>query len=358
MKSRNTLFDFILREWLLFASVLGLVATSLYLKRPPVFSTSEIQVLFLLWVLFVAVKGLENSGLISNIAQSIEKGRLIPLKLVAAAFFMSMVITNDIALIVIVPLTLSINTSRKDILVILEALAANAGSAFTPFGNPQNLFIYWFYHIDPTDFVTSIAPFSFFFLALLLAVSFVVKTQNDKKVQPRKVLIERTAYVYGGLLFVVVLTVFRVIPVVSGALVLAYAFVFNRKSLRVDYSLLLTFLCFFGLTENIRILLTARLEHSGHIFILSALTSQVMSNVPVALLFAKFTTQWKALLWGTNVGGYGNIMASFANIIAYKLYVGHESSNNIASFTIKFIGIGYVMFFVGMGLYWAIEVWF
>jgi len=353
MKPYNALLDFILREWILFASAVGFMATSLYSQRPPAFSLSDIQVLFLLWVLFVAVKGLENSGLILKFSRSIEKGRLIPLKLVAATFILSMAVTNDIALIVIVPLTLAINTERKDILVILEAFSANAGAALTPFGNPQNLFIYWYYHIPPANFIASIAPFSFFFLAILLAASVTVKTTHDRT-QAESTLISRTAYVYGSLLIIVVLTVLRVLPIVASAIVPVYALVFDRKALRVDYGLLFTFLCFIGLAENIRGLLASSLEHPGHIFILSALLSQVMSNVPAALLFTKFTTQWKALLWGTNVGGFGNLVSSFANLIAYKLYISHEDRSKLVPFTIKFIGLGYVMFFLGMGIYMAI----
>jgi Na+/H+ antiporter NhaD/arsenite permease-like protein len=104
-------------------------------------------VLFILFVLFVVVKGLQRSGLLLRLSQRIEGGQFIPLKLVIATFCLSMLVTNDVALTVIVPLTLFLNIDRKDVLVILEALAANAGSALTLFGNPQNLFIYWFYQI-------------------------------------------------------------------------------------------------------------------------------------------------------------------------------------------------------------------
>ncbi len=343
-----------LREWLLFVSAAGLAATSIYVRGFPAFSLSDIQVLCLLWVLFVAAKGLEHSGLILQFSRSIETGQFIPLKLVAATFILSVIVTNDIALIVIVPLTLAINTEKKDILVILEALAANAGAALTPFGNPQNLFIYWRYHIPPADFISSIAPFSLFFLAILLIASIAVRTANDVKAQYENILISHTAYVYGVLLVIVVLTVLRVLPITASAIVPIYALVFDRKALRVDYGLLFTFLCFIGLAENIRGLLTSSLEHPRHIFMLSALLSQVMSNVPAALLLAKFTTQWKALLWGTNVGGFGNLISSFANMITYKLYIRHAGRSELAPFTIKFVGMGYAMFFLGIILYMII----
>ena len=133
LKVKRTFIDFILKEWLLIASGVGLAITSVYTKHFPVYSIQELQVLFILFALFIAVNGLQHSGLILKIAQSIEKGEAIPLKLVATTYFLSMLVTNDLALIVIVPLTLSLNINRKDILVILEALAANAGSALTPF---------------------------------------------------------------------------------------------------------------------------------------------------------------------------------------------------------------------------------
>ncbi len=348
---RKFLYYF-LKEWLLAASAVGLLATSVFMKRVPVISVSEVQVLFLLWMLFVSVKGLENSGLISGLSRFIERGRFVPLKLVAATFFLSMIVTNDIALVVIVPLTLSLRIDRKDLLVIMEALAANAGSAFMPFGNPQNLFIYWNYHITPIEFVTQIAPFSLFFLAVVLGLSLLLKPvdrcENDNT---RNYAVTPAASLYAVMLLVVVLAVFRVVPVITGALLLAAVFAFDRKTLHVDYALLFTFLCFIGLADNIGIMLASRLKHSGHVFLLSALSSQMMSNVPAAVLFAGFTTRWRALLWGVSVGGFGNIIASFANVIAYKMYVGYADRREIAGFSVKFVCAGYVMFFLGIGLY-------
>ena len=99
----------------------------------------------------------------------------------------------------------------------------------------------------------------------------------------------------------------------------------------------------------------ANLENAGHIFIFSALASQVISNVPATLLFAKFTTQWKALLWGANVGGFGSLVGSLANLIAYRLYTSHKDTHNPAAFTTKFIIIGYLAFFIGIGLYFGME---
>ena len=318
MKAQSIFIDFVLKEWLVIASGVGLVLTSIYTKRFPVYSIQELEVLFILFVLFVAVNGLHNSGVILKIARKIEKGSAIPLKLVAATFFLSMLVSNDIALIVIVPLTLSLNINRKGILVILEALAANAGSALTPFGNPQNLFIYWFYDIHPVRFIETIAPFSLAFLIILMFLSlFVQTTSNEQATSGQK--INKNAYIYGGLLFVILLTVLHILPVVTGFLVIIFALLFDRKALHIDYTLLFSFFFFFGVAENMKLVLASEMSHSGHIFLFSALLSQVMSNVPATLLFAKFTTNWEALLWGVNAGGFGSLFGSLANLIAYKI---------------------------------------
>ena len=130
MKAKSTFIDFVLKEWLVITSGVGFILTSFYTRHLPVYSIKELQILFILFVLFVAVNGLHNSGAILNIAQKVERGKHIPFKLVITTFFLSMLVTNDIALIVIVPLTLSLN---------------------------------WFYEIQPVRFIEKIAPFSLFF---------------------------------------------------------------------------------------------------------------------------------------------------------------------------------------------------
>ena len=350
MKTQASFIDFVLKEWLLVASGVGLVLTCLYIKRLPEYSANEMQVLFLLFVLFIAVNGLLESGAISKIAQSIEKGKLIPLKLVVITFFLSMLVTNDISLIVIVPITLSLNVNRKGILVIIEALAANAGSALTPVGNPQNLFIYWFYDVTLGAFIKTIAPFSLTFLVLLIIVTLFIKIQRVTQDNHIKE-VDKKSYIYGMLLAVVLLTVFHVLPILFGGAVILYALFFDRKSLNVDYALLFSFLFFFGIADNMKAILPYEVTHSGHIFLFSALASQFMSNVPAALLFVNFTPKWQALLWGVNSGGFGSLFGSLANLIAYKIYVTNKSTNDTALFTFKFLVMGYIALFFSIGLY-------
>ncbi len=355
MKIQGVSIEFLLREWLLTASGVALALTSVYTRQLPTYSLGEMEVLFILFALFVAVQGLQQSGLISRLSRRIEHGRLLPLKCVVATFFLSMFVTNDVALIVIVPLTLTLDIKHKDILVILEALAANAGSALTPFGNPQNLYIYWFYDLTPLQFIASIAPFSLVFLGLLVVAALALRAQPTARTRANTEQIGRSAYVHGVLLAAVLLSVLRLLPVWTGLLIVLYALLFDRRALRVDYALLVSLFFFFGLAENIKTMLAAEIEHSEHVFLFSALASQVMSNVPAALLFTKFTTQWNALLWGTNAGGFGSLFGSIANLIAYKLYVAHDTTDDAARFTIRFLVIGYVAFFAACALYFALH---
>jgi len=100
-----------------------------------------------------------------------------------------------------------------------------------------------------------------------------------------------------------------------------------------------------------KLLLATEIQHADHIFLFSALASQCISNVPAALLFAKFTSQWQALLWGTNVGGFGSLVGSLANLIAYRIYVRDATREETGRFTLLFVVLGYLCFFLGVGLY-------
>ncbi len=346
--------EFLRRQWLVALAGAGVAVTSLAARRLPAWSVDEGKVLFLLSALFVAVRGLEQSGLAGRVAGIVERGGAVPLKLVAATFFLSMLVTNDAALVIVVPLTLSLACDRKDILVILEALAANAGSALTPFGNPQNLYLYWRYDVAPGAFVGAIAPFSLVFLGLLLAVASRVDTRcAPRQGTPRRV--ARRAWIHGLLLAVVVLAVLRVLPAAAGIVVVLYALVWDRAALAIDYPLLLTFLFFFGIADNLRVMLAAEIGRPGHVFLTSALASQVVSNVPAALLLSEFTSRWPALLWGVNAGGFGSLFGSLANLIAYRLYVVRLDTRAAAVFTGRFLALGYAALFVAFGLYFLLR---
>ncbi len=339
-------------EWLLVLSVLGLLSTSLYLQRLPSYSIADFEILYILFVLFVVTTGLQEHHVVEKVALLLERGHFIPVKLVFATFFFSMLVTNDVALLAIVPLTLLLRVERKEWLIILETLAANAGSALSPFGNPQNLFIYWFYNVPFRDFVIAIAPFSAVFLLLLLIGAFTINVRGkpdpiEVKVQKK---LSRSSCFYIASLFLFALAILRILPLAVGGVVILYALMADRRSLHVDYALLVTFGCFFGFTDNLQVLLASVLSHPHHVFLLSAFLSQLISNVPTALLMSDFTYHWRSLLWGVSVGGFGNLIGSLASLIAYRIYIRQEKQR-LLGFTMKFHAASYVAFLIGLGLY-------
>ncbi|MBE0651212.1 MAG: hypothetical protein IH595_10260 [Bacteroidales bacterium] len=357
LKRINHYKGFIAKEWLFLGSFLSLLITSLFFQRLPVYSEKEFQVVFVLFVFFITVKGLERSNLMLRFSQLIEAGRFIEIKFVLATFLLSMFVTNDVALVMLVPLTLMVNVERKGVLVILEALAANAGSALTPFGNPQNLFIYWIYGVHPATFILSIAPFSVFFLILISLATWLLKGNSvAKSPDINSAEISSKAYSYLLLLAVLILVILHLLPVFMVTAVIVYALIFDRKSLKVDYALLLTFVCFFGLADNLKDFFSTEIGSTANIFLYTAGLSQLISNVPATLLLSKYTSQWEALLWGSNVGGFGTLVASLANLIAYKIYLSHESSKSKKmSFTLLFMVMGFAALLIGIGLYFLIK---
>ena len=351
---RKKTHAFVKDEWLFIIAALGLLLTSLYLQRLPSYSKSDVEILYILLVLFIITTGLQNHGVIANIASKIEQGRFVAGKLVAVTFFLSMFVTNDVALISIVPLTMLLHIKNKEWIIILEVLAANAGSALSPFGNPQNLYIYWFYNVPFKEFIEVMALFSALFLLLLLAGAYIFDAKKVPYTQKTHIHMKMPAYIYIGMLFLFVLAVSRVLPLVIGWVIILYALFFDRDSLKVDYILLATFACFFGFTDNLQILLSDTLTHPHHVFLLAAFLSQVISNVPAALLLADFTTHWKTLLWGVSVGGFGSLVASLANLIAYRVYVRQEKDRAFP-FALKFHTLSYLAFAIGILLYFTID---
>ncbi len=333
----------LIKEWIFLVSTLGVVITSIYLKRLPHYNLSDFRILFLIFSFLIVLKGVENSRILELVALRLSKERFIALKLVLLVGFLSMFLTNDISLLIIVPITLVMDIKHKDLVVIMEAISANAFSSLMPSGNPQNMFIYWFYDLNFLQFVKAIYPFTVISALVIFLITAFVKSAKDV-VQTKDIDIERNSYIYIVLLLLMILVVLKVLPFWVSFAVVLYAAVFERELFLIDYFLLGIFFMFFGFTDNLQRIIHITSVPEGSVFVLSAILSQFMSNVPAALFLADFTKAWKELLWGVSVGGYGNLIGSLANLIAYRIYVTHypEKQN---SFLVKFLGLGYLFFF-------------
>ncbi len=346
------------KEWLLVSGALLLLATALKLGRLPALSGDEIVLLLLLWGLFTSVKGLENTGLLDQIAWRAENSGNITIKITLLTFLLAALVTNDAALIIIVPLTMTTNLPGKDWLIILEALAANAGSALTPFGNPQNLFIYWHYGLRFMEFVAVMAPFSLVSLAALLIFGRLVSGREEKhRAMPAgagSCACARAA-LSASALAMVILVILHLLPIASLIPALLIMVLTDATALKTDYALLATFAVFMALSGNLRDMLGMEIADPHFVFAISALSSQVVSNVPVAVSMARMTGDWQALAWGTNAGGYGTLIASMANLIAWRFYTRPVSDGaQRRRFTMRFLAAGAMMLAL-LGLTWMLR---
>ena len=254
------------------------------------------------------------------------------LALVYITFLGSMLIANDMALLTFLPLGYFVlsSTGKQKYMAftfIMQNIAANLGGMLTPFGNPQNLYLYSFFEIPTGAFVlTMLPPFCIsVFLITLCCLIFVKKEPLTITDEPMRLPKARTA-VYGVLFALSIVIVFRFIPYFVGLIVVPLALLFlDRKALKqVDYGLLFTFVAFFIFAGNMSRIPAVQTVLGGLMqknpLIVSALSCQVISNVPSAILLSQFATSWRELLVGVNIGGAGTLIASLASLITFREY--------------------------------------
>ena len=312
------------------------------------------RVLCLLLCLMAVVAGFKSLGafdwLTYQLLRRIKSGRVLGVTLVLLPFFCSMLVTNDVALIVFVPFTLALlsglGCERAMVpVIVLQTVAANLGSMATPVGNPQNLYLYAAYSLSAGEFFSVVLPLTALSLAALTVASIPVlpRALPEQSLREERISSAGKLGLYAALFVLCLLTVFRVVPYpVTTAVVVAALFLADRKLLKeIDFMLLLTFVCFFVVSENlgrveaVRSFLQSLLSKNSLLTAVGA--SQVISNVPAAVLLSAFTEDWRALLAGVNIGGLGTPIASLASLITLKLYMrwpGAKVGRFMAVFTV------------------------
>ncbi len=342
----------IMEEWLLSIATLLLIITSIYLRRIPSYDWSDLDVLYVLFVFLITVRGMEESGFLQRVRAMLGGGNA-GVRMVLFTALLSIFVTNDIALLVMVPLTLSSGIKNKGTAVIMETLSVNALSSISPIGNPQNIFIFYHYGLSPMQFMRAIAPFSLVSTALIIFASYIfLKGDGDVPLDERYEENGMKGWTYALFFIIFLAAMFDIIPLWTGLVVPIYALIYDRRSLRIDYLLLLTFFVFFGLSDNLYHILMVRMTSSGDVFLYSSIGSQFISNVPSALLFSDFTGNWRALLWGVSVGGFGTLVASMANLISYRFY--RRSSE--WDFLLRFHIWSFSLFFLGLLLFFFVDI--
>lgn len=297
------------------------------------FDVKTLTCLFCVLAVVCALKNIQFFYILAKkIVRIFRNARMSILALVYITFLGSMLIANDMALLTFLPLGLYVLSSTGKgkymaFTFIMQNIAANLGGMLTPFGNPQNLYLYTKFQIPNLEFMGIMAPP--FVLAVVLitlcCVIFVKPEPLELKDEPAALPIQRTV-IYLLLFALAIAIVFRGIPYWIGLVVIPAVLVFmDRKALKmVDYPLLLTFVFFFIFSGNmaridgVRCLFSMLLEKSTLLF--SVASCQIISNVPSAILLSQFTENYRDLLLGVNIGGVGTLIASLASLITFREY--------------------------------------
>lgn len=360
----------------------------------------DLRTIGMLFSLMTIMAGLSRLGMFRiacrHLLSAVRGPRRLALALTLLAFFSSMLITNDVALVTFVPFALlalrTLDSPRHACFtVVMMTIAANLGSMLTPIGNPQNLYLYSTSHMALTDFLLLMLPYAAAALVLLVgAIAFFGRIpEHAKEKAARSVDADNPAsssedgsadspatcgeadnaasatdanetpqlasdaddpapsplrvLPWAALFVLALLSVAHILPyqaIVAVTIVVALA-ADRRALLHVDYALLFTFIAFFVFVGNVgRIeVVSAALAQliDGHELAVSVIASQVLSNVPAAILLSGFTSNFAALIVGTNLGGLGTLIASMASLISYKqvaLVLPREKGRYFMLFTV------------------------
>ena len=360
MKMKNPLVflkNFIKREPVLFAALLLALIAVCVVRPAPIICLQAIdfRTLAILFSLMIVIKAFQSQNFLYFIASRLlrlcKTRRSLYFLLTFLVFFSSMFVTNDVALLTFVPISLLIFQQIKFSslhLIVLETLAANLGSCITPMGNPQNLFLFSYYGFSALDFFAQTAKIAVPSMFILTAIILFLMRNNVAKhggfeepqllpgnamqTQMAFVKVDFRTFFYFADFVICLLAVFHVVNylfmlIFTIAVMLVCNYTLFKK---VDYSLLLTFVGFFIFTKTLSTVqafsdfIQSLLSSPIKTYITGIASSQVISNVPAALLLSGFTQNGAMLLLGVNVGGLGTLIASMASVISFKLYTSSD----------------------------------
>lgn len=301
------------------------------------FDFKTLTCLFCVLAVVCALKNIKFFYILADkIVRVFKNAKMCVLALVYITFIGSMLIANDMALLTFLPLgyfVLTAASKRKYMAFtfIMQNIAANLGGMLTPFGNPQNLYLYSKYNIPNLEFISIMAlPFLFSIIIITVSCLIFVKSEPLKLKDEAMLLNKKRTALYLTLFALSIVIVFRVIPYWVGLIIIPpVLLVFDRKALKsVDYGLLFTFVFFFIFAGNmaridiVRDLFSSLLNKNT--LLVSIASCQFISNVPSAILLSQFTENYKDLLVGVNIGGVGTLISSLASLITFREYVKHN----------------------------------
>lgn len=366
--------NFAKKETVLFAAVL-LAFGSMVCVPPDMqyLSYIDYRVLALLFCLMTVMEGFKSTGFFAAVAgkllEKVKTFRQLYLVLVFLCFFTSMWITNDVALLTFVPFTvlvLRMTGLEQEMIpvIVLQTIAANLGSMTTPVGNPQNLYLYSISGMGIGAFLQIMGPLTLISAGLIFLICLIHKDFPIRQGMLGKEIVGvRKAgenQVLAVLFFISLLSVFRILSwqllllIVLASCIGIKAFCKEKYlPLEADFGLLLTFVAFFIFIGNMGRICAVREVLSqvlnGRELLISFLCSQMISNVPAAILLSGFTQEYRGLLQGVNIGGLGTLIASLASLISYKFFAA-ESEQTPAAGTRGRYMLTFTIWNVGMAL--------
>lgn len=325
----------------------------------------DFKTLTCLFCTLACVCALKNIYFFRIVAEKIvllfKKTRSAVIALVYITFIGSMLLANDMALLTFLPLGFYVLNSTNNekymaFTFIMQNIAANLGGMLTPFGNPQNLYLYEYYKIPTGEFMQiMLLPFVVSIILITLCCFTIPKEEMHLKKAVDLHLDGPRAIIYGILFILAITVVFRVIPYYTGLIIITLALLwFDRAAIKaVDYSLLLTFVAFFIFAGNmaripfVNSFLSSLIEKNTLLY--GVLSCQLISNVPSAILLSKFTTDYPQLLVAVNIGGAGSLIASLASLITFREYSRRQPDKSfgyIKKFSFYNFGILIILFII------------
>lgn len=363
---RERVIDFLKTNAVVLIAALAATVTSFII--PPdreYLSYFDFKTLTCLFCVLAVVCALRNIRFFYTMAKAIirkfKNTKLCILALVYITFIGSMLIANDMALLTFLPLGYFVlHTTGKEkymaFTYIMQNIAANLGGMLTPFGNPQNLYLYTKFAIADGEFISIMFPPFIIAITLITVLCLVFVKAEPLEIHEKAAELPIPRVIIYLVLFTLsILIVFRTVPFIIGLIVIPIALIFlDREALKsVDYGLLLTFVFFFIFSGNmaridaVRSFFSSLLERNTLVF--SALSCQVISNVPSAILLSQFTDNYRELLLGVNIGGVGTLIASLASLITFKEYT-KDQPGHTTRYIIKFTAFNFLFFAVLVGI--------
>jgi len=343
-KIKDKIWGFIKKEVVLSIAIVATIITMFFVPIDKEYlDYFEFKTLIALFCMLAVVAGLKNTNIFELVSKKLiglfKTRRAVIYCLIYGTFFFDMIVANDMSLITFLPLTYIVlhstgNDKYLAFTFIMQTIAANMGGMITPYGNPQNLYLYSFYNIPTLEFfgvllIQSITVAVLLYVGCLFIKNDKLTLKNEEKFEIKK----KELIVYMILFVFVILSIFRVVPhlITLGIVVLAVLIVDMKRFKYVDYALLATFCVFFIFSGNI-----ARIPAikdfiasivAENTLVAGIVSCQFISNVPTAIFLSKFTSNYRDLLVSVNIGSLGIIISSLASLITLKEYLKHQPKN-------------------------------